>query len=267
MVKEFAADGVVYLELRSTPRANQESGMTKTSYIDAIIKGIESALGTLSRTIYVRLLLSIDRRQSPAEAMETVLLADKYSRLLASAGHPVRVVGVDLSGDPHAVDVSALLPALKAVKKMNLKLAMHLSEVPERNDETLLLMRGAPPDRIGHGTFLHPDVGGSEEIVLEVTRARVPLELCLSSNLKTRTVPSIRDHHFRFWDGKNHPVILCSDDKGVFSTSLSEEYCLAAGAFGLSKTKLREMSLQAVNYTFEDDRTKECLRKLWTASD
>jgi hypothetical protein len=26
VVREFAADGVVYLELRSTPRANKESG-------------------------------------------------------------------------------------------------------------------------------------------------------------------------------------------------------------------------------------------------
>jgi hypothetical protein len=45
-----------------------------------------------------RLLLSIDRRQSPAEAMETVFLAEKYSK--STAGGLVRVIGVDLSGDP-----------------------------------------------------------------------------------------------------------------------------------------------------------------------
>lgn len=36
-------------------------------------------------------------------------------------------------------------------------------------------MRGAPPDRIGHGTFLHPDVGGTEEIVQEVIRGGIPI--------------------------------------------------------------------------------------------
>ena len=45
-----------------------------------------------------RLLFSIDRRQSPAEAMDTVLLAEEYSKL--STDSPVKVIGVDLSGDP-----------------------------------------------------------------------------------------------------------------------------------------------------------------------
>ena len=88
--------------------------------------------------------------------------------------------------------MTALLPVLKAVKEKNLKLAMHLSEVrknksklqnqdqhflqiPARNEETLLLMKGVTPDRIGHGTYLHPDVGGTEEIVHEVTSRHIPI--------------------------------------------------------------------------------------------
>ena len=42
--------------------------------------------------------MSIDRRQSVAEAMDTVMLAEQYSK---SEEAEVRVVGVDLSGDPH----------------------------------------------------------------------------------------------------------------------------------------------------------------------
>ena len=61
--------------------------------------------------------------------------------------------------------------------------------------------------------------------------------------------------------------ILCTmfqtDDKGVFSTSLSEEYALAAQSFSLSKKELWNMSFQAINYVFEDEVTKEELRKLW----
>lgn len=60
------------------------------------------------------------------------------------------------------------------------------------------------------------------------------------------------------------PLSLQTDDKGVFSTSLSEEYYLAAQTFELSKRELWELSLTAVNYIFEDDSTKECVRKLWT---
>ena len=52
-----------------------------------------------------RLLLSIDRRQSVDEAMDTVLLAEKYSKMATdpnrgAGASDVRVIGVDLSGDP-----------------------------------------------------------------------------------------------------------------------------------------------------------------------
>ena len=54
-----------------------------------------------------RLLLSIDRRQSVAEAMDTVQLAVEYSNRVSSKHHS-RVVGIDLSGDPKVCIVSSL---------------------------------------------------------------------------------------------------------------------------------------------------------------
>lgn len=38
-----------------------------------------------------------------------------------------------------------------------------------------MLLRGVPLDRIGHGTYLHPDVGGTEEIVQHVASNRIPI--------------------------------------------------------------------------------------------
>ena len=47
-------------------------------------------------------------------------------------------------------------------------------QIPNRNDETKVLL-SAKPDRIGHGTFLLPDVGGTEEIVDLVTQQKIPI--------------------------------------------------------------------------------------------
>ncbi len=57
--------------------------------------------------------------------------------------------------------------------------------------------------------------------------------------------------------------VIQTDDKGVFSTSLSEEYALAAQSFNLSQKELWNMSFQAIDHVFEEEVTKEELRKLW----
>lgn len=65
--------------------------MTKASYIEAVLAGLSAAAGDeASGGILVRLLLSIDRREDAAGAMETVDLA----AALQGRG----VVGIDLSG-------------------------------------------------------------------------------------------------------------------------------------------------------------------------
>ena len=56
--------------------------------------------------------------------------------------------------------------------------------------------------------------------------------------------------------------LLQTDDKGVFSTSLSEEYSIAAHTFSLSTTDLLELSLDAVDYIFDEDIKQELI-KLW----
>ena len=49
-----------------------------------------------------------------------------------------------------------------------------LLQLPNKNSETELLLK-AIPDSIGHRTFLHPDVGGTYEIVYIVSEQRMPI--------------------------------------------------------------------------------------------
>lgn len=45
-------------------------------------------------------------------------------------------------------------------------------------------------------------------------------------------------------------MVLCTDDSGVFATSLSREYALAAAAFDLSHEELAALALQGADYVF-----------------
>ncbi|XP_061450956.1 adenosine deaminase-like protein isoform X2 [Rhineura floridana] len=256
VVQEFAADGVKYLELRSTPRDEQTTGMTKRMYVEAVLEGVRQCKED-GLDIEVRFLLSVDRRGGPTVAKETVKLAKDF--LLSTDGV---VVGLDLSGDPTAGHGKDFLEPLLEAKNSGLMLALHLSEIPNKEEETKLLL-GLPPDRIGHGTFLHSSSTASQDLVQLVRQNRTPLELCLTSNLKGQTVPSSDQHHFRFWYKTGHPIVLCTDDKGVFATDLSREYQLVADTFQLSKTQIWDLSYDAINYIFASSHTTAKLKEQW----
>ncbi|XP_071479126.1 N6-Methyl-AMP deaminase-like [Diadema antillarum] len=256
VIREFAEDGVRYLELRSTPRDIPEHGMTKKLYIDAVLKGIEMCEAE-GLNIIVKFLPSIDRRMSVEAAGEVVKLALEYNQTTDS-----KVVGLDLSGDPSKGNMENIVPLLKRARNSGLKLAIHAAERENMNSDSRILL-GTPPDRIGHGTFLHTEVGGQLELVDIVERHQIPIEMCLTSNFIGGTVPVLENHHLRFWHRKSHPCVICTDDKGVFSTTLSEEYLLAATTFGMSRRDLWSLSEGAIDHVFASEEVKGLLHRVW----
>ncbi|XP_062576458.1 adenosine deaminase-like protein [Saccostrea cucullata] len=250
VIHEFHDDNVKYLELRSTPRAVQDTGMSRESYVESVLRAIQDC-GDLD--IIVRFLLAIDRRNGVKVGWETLRLAQKFQK-----SHGDLVVGMDLSGDPSVGDARDYLPVFREAQKSGLKLALHLCEIPA--PEETMEMLTLPPDRIGHGTFLHTEAGGNQQFENTVLKNRTPLELCLTSNLIGQTVPNLDNHQFKFWYEKEHPCVICTDDKGVFSTSMSEEYQLAASTFDLKQRDLWNLSEQSINYTFCEENVKEKLR-------
>ncbi|KAM4832996.1 N6-Methyl-AMP deaminase isoform X4 [Urocitellus parryii] len=202
-------------------------------------------------------LMAIDRRGGPSVAKETVKLAEEFFLSTEDT-----VLGLDLSGDPTIGQAKDFLEPLLEAKKAGLKLALHLSEIPNQNKETQMLL-DLLPDRIGHGTFLNSSEEGSLNLVDFVRQHQIPLELCLTSNIKSQTVPSYDQHHFGFWYSIAHPSVICTDDKGVFATYLSQEYQLAAETFNLTKSQVWDLSYESISYIFASDSTRSELRKKW----
>uniref|UniRef100_A0A8C5LCD9 N6-Methyl-AMP deaminase n=2 Tax=Jaculus jaculus TaxID=51337 RepID=A0A8C5LCD9_JACJA len=256
VIKEFADDGVKYLELRSTPRGNSSTGMTKKTYVESILEGIKQSKQE-NLDIDVRYLMAIDRKGGPKVARETVKLAEEFFLSTKDI-----VLGLDLSGDPTAGQANDFLEPLLEAKKAGLKLALHIAEIPNQKKEAEMLL-DLVPDRIGHGTFLNSSEGGPLDLVDFVRQHQIPLELCLTSNIKSQTVPSYQQHHFGFWYSIAHPSVICTDDKGIFATCLSQEYQLAAETFNLTPSQMWDLSHKSINYIFASDNTRSELKKKW----
>lgn len=200
VLRDFAADGVVYLELRTTPRALPKSGLTKADYVSVILTTIaefEKKQGNL-RT---KLILSVDRRNSLAEAMEVVDLAAQF--------RDQGVVGIDLCGDPSRSGIEILQPAFEQVRRTcpDLGITLHFAEAEASGTdvELLMLLREWKPQRIGH--VIHTSERVKEEI--KKYPNGLGLELCLSCNVHADMVKGgFEGHHFGEWCTSWFPCIL-----------------------------------------------------------
>ncbi|KAK4884272.1 hypothetical protein RN001_000543 [Aquatica leii] len=240
VIEEFHKDNVIYLELRTTPRA--EPQMTKRDYVNTIIKAIRE-----QNLITVKLLLSINRGHCLKESEETLNLILEMHEL-----YPDIIKGVDLSGNPN-VGIFSEAMFIKA-RKSGLKITLHCAEV--LNNEEVKQMLEFKPDRIGHGTFIHPTYGGSTENWKLCSDLRIPLECCLTSNVLCNTVQSYKEHHMCEWVENNLPFNINTDDKGVFSTTLTKEYFYAAHHLNLSKESLYNCSCIAIDSSFASEEEK-----------
>ncbi|XP_031398965.1 adenosine deaminase-like protein [Punica granatum] len=277
VVEDFASENVIYLELRTTPKKNDSIEMTKRSYMDAVIKGLRAItavdvdfgchdmeskgstnlqpindVNNLSprKKIYVRLLLSIDRRESTASAMETVKLALEMQEL--------GVVGIDLSGNPVIGEWVTFLPALVFAREQGFRITLHCGEV--LNPKEVHAMLDFHPERMGHVCFFN------EEHWKRLKTYKIPVEICLTSNIMTETISSVDVHHFADLYKEKHPLVLCTDDSGVFSTSLSKEYSLAASSFGIGKEEMLRLAKSAVEFIFSGEEVKRELREIFDST-
>jgi adenosine deaminase len=194
VLQDFEADGVVYLELRTTPRAIPSANISKDNYVQIILECIKAKNG--SSSMKTNLILSIDRRSDLPTAMAVVDLAFKY-RLQG-------VVGIDLCGDPAVGDVSIFEPAFQAAHSYGLKITIHFAEAPQSSsDKELWKLLSYKPDRIGHVINLPDDV--KEEII----KRKLGLELCLSCNVHAKMITgTYGDHHVGWWRETRCPIAL-----------------------------------------------------------
>ncbi|PSN65927.1 Metallo-dependent hydrolase [Corynespora cassiicola Philippines] len=246
VLDDFQADGVVYLELRTTPRAIPEHNVTKNDYVKTILGLMKAHNETPSNTMSAYLILSIDRRYTAAEAEEVIDLALQHR----SAG----VVGVDLCGNPAKGDVRIFTAAFARAKDAGLKITLHFAEIEASGtDLELQTLLSWQPDRLGH--VIHVN----DEFKHAIEKQNIAVELCLSCNVHARLITgTYSDHHFGMWRHSSVPVALSTDDVGVFCSPLSEEYFLAATHFGLDREELKKLCVRAVDsiFTGPDERLR-----------
>lgn len=177
------------------------------------------------------------RQFGPEHVMDVARIAAKY----VDDG----VVSFGIGGDEVRGPAADLRDAYRYAKDAGLRLTAHAGETDGPESIRAALDIGA--ERIGHGIRAVDD----PELMRRLREERIPLEVCITSNVKTGAVASLEAHPVRRLFDAGVEITLNTDDPGVFETDLAQEFGLARDVFGFSEAELTGIAAAADAHRFK----------------
>jgi len=243
-IEDMYHDGVVYAEIRFAPVYHTEHGLTQDEVVAAVIRGLERGESTYG-VEWGLIICAMRHMTNSLEAAE-----------LAIRCRDMGVVGFDLAGGEDGFPPKKHVDAFQAIERANFYITIHAGEAfgPESIWQALQYC-GA--HRLGHATRLRDDIQVLPDGSLKLGRLaqyildrRVPLEMCLISNLHTGACKSLEEHPFGMFFRHGFRVCLNTDDRLMSDTSMTQETALATELFDLSLKDLEKLSLNAMKSAF-----------------
>jgi len=242
-VVDVAAENVRYVEVRYSPLLHRPA-LTLTEAIEAPLAGIRRAEAETGTK--VGLIVCGIRTRAASESLELARAAADYR----AAG----VIAFDLAGAERGHPARDHKAAFAYAAGHGMACTCHAGE-GDGPGSIRQALHECGATRIGHGTRL-----GEDPVLLEeVVSRKIPLEMCLSSNVHTHTITQVAEHPFKRYLQQGVVVTLNTDGRLTDGVTLTDEYYLAHAALGLSPDDLSRVVLNACESAFLPDFEKVAL--------
>ena len=244
LLEDGAEENVRYMEIRYSPILCTRRGMPLTEAVDAPLRGMKAAQEKFG--VKAALIICGIRNMSPEVSLELANLTVAYK------GHGV--VAFDLAGAEYNFPAKKHKEAFYTVIDHNMATTVHAGEAygAESIHQALHYCHA---DRIGHGTRLYEN----PELEAYVCDRRVPLEICITSNVQTHAVPSFESHPVRRYFDLGIVVCLNTDNRLMSATTLTEELWLAHSCLGFDRAEIDRMILYGFESAFLPLRERTAL--------
>ena len=205
---------------------------------EAIFEGLERGRERGEKDFGISVLWIFDAvRQFAAEPAQKVFeLAAKF--------RDRNVVGVGIGGDEQKAAPEIFRDQYAYAASQGLRLTAHSGE--SAGPESIWGALNLGVERIGHGLTAFQD----SELIEELATQQIPVEICLTSNLRTACCTKISDHPVRRYFDQGLMLTLNTDDPAMFGTTLNREYELAQSEFAFTDEHLRELARNSFEASF-----------------
>lgn len=235
LAQDAAAENIEYMEVRYSPILHTRKKLS----LAAILESVLSALRDAEKTFGIRsgVIVSGIRNISPEVSLRLAELAVAFKNR--------GVVGFDLAGSEYNYPAKDHLESFTLILSNNVNVTIHAGEAygPGSIHQALHYC-GA--HRVGHGTRLRED----GDLLNYVNDHRIPLEICLSSNVQTGAVKSLAEHPFRFYLDLGLRVTLNTDNRLITDTTMTDEYFLADQHYDLTPREVLDLVMSGIKSAF-----------------
>jgi len=158
------------------------------------------------------------------------------------------IVGIGIGGDEARGPASLFGELYAEAAAAGLRLTAHAGESggPIDGPASIWAALNIGAERIGHGLAAQHDA----ELMQVLAERQVPIELNVTSNIRTGCCASFEEHPLRAYFDQGLMVTLNSDDPPMFGSDLLSEYILAHERYGFTLDQLRELAANAVEASF-----------------
>jgi adenosine deaminase len=242
--EDLGRDGVIYFETRFAPLFHTRKGLTHQQVVSAVLKGLERGRKDfgISSGLIICAMRNMDVSLEMAE-----LAVDFRQR---------GVVGFDLAGEEGGYPPKKHVDAFHYIQRQNFNITVHAGEgFGQESIWQAIQYCGA--HRIGHGTRLVDDIAVTDGKVVKlgdlaqyVLDKRIPLEICLLSNVHVGAARSLVEHPFRLFYQEKFRVTLNTDNRLMSNTSMTKEFEAARDTFGLTMDDFEKITINAMKSAF-----------------
>lgn len=236
LVEDNAAENVRYFEVRFSPVLHTREGLTMEAVMDAVLEGLregERRFGVQSGIIICGI-----RNMSPETSYKLAQLCVSYKN--------EGVVGFDLAGAEYNNPPVNHIEAFYLVANNNINVTLHAGEAAGA-ESIHQAVHYNKANRIGHGTRLFKD----GDLMNYINDHRIPLEICITSNVQTAAVRSLEAHPLPLYYRKGLRVTINTDNRLVSQTTVTDELLLANTAFGFSMFDIKTIIMNGFKSMFQ----------------
>lgn len=238
---DLAAQNVRYAEVTATPDSHLQVGISAPDIAAAYASGRDRALA--EHGVELAWIFDIPGELGLPSGLRTIDWVEQHA--------PAGSVGFGLGGPEQGIGRQQFAEVFARARALGLASVPHAGETT--GPETVWdAINHLAAQRIGHGTTAAQD----PSLLDYLAGHGIALEVCLTSNLRTRAVARIEDHPFHALRAAGVTVTLNSDDPGMFDTTLNHEYEIAHTVFDLSSAQLADLARTAVRASFRNPTGK-----------